>query len=97
MFCPFCRSKILAPGHTSGPFCTNLVKKSLFLLFTTTGLVIFIAILIGTPSSLIEILGSAVITERALKSTRLAIKFPLILPPFPFNLSLIDLYGLPER
>ena len=94
---PFFFSKILAPGYMSGPFLTNLVKNERFISLTNTGLVIFLAIFIGTPSSRIEILGSAVITDRALKSTRFAIKFPLIRPPLPFNLSLIDFKGLPER
>ena len=94
---PFFFSKIFAPGHSSGPFCTNFVKNALFILLTVTGLVIFLAIFIGIPNSRIEIFGSAVITERALKSTRFAIKLPLIRPPLPFKRSLIDFKGRPER
>ena len=44
-----------------------------------------------------EMFGSAVITERALKSTRFAIKLPLIRPCFPDKRSFIDFRGLPER
>ena len=95
--CPFRFSKIFAPGHSSGPFNTNLVKNALLTAFTRTGFVIFLAIFIGIPSSRIEMFGSAVITERALKSTRFAIKLPRIRPPFPFNLSLIDFNGRPDR
>ena len=72
-------------------------KKRIFLSLTTTGRVIFFAIFIGIPNSRMEIFGSAVITERALKSTRFAIRLLLILPLLPFNLSFNDFKGLPER
>ena len=51
----------------------------------------------GTPNSLIDKLGSGVMTERALKSTRFPIKLPLTRPLLPFNLSLIAFNGRPER
>ena len=66
-------------------------------MLTVTGLVKFLAILSGTPSSLIDNCGSGVITERALKSTRFPIRLPLTRPAFPFNRSLIDFRGRPER
>ena len=91
------RSRILAPGCLSGPVLTSLVRNPLLFSLTTTGFVIFLAIFKGTPSCLIDKLGSGVITERALKSTLLPIRFPLTLPVLPFNLSFIDLSGLPER
>ena len=61
------------------------------------GLVIFFAILIGTPNSLIDTLASGVITERALKSTRFPIRLPLTRPTLPPNRIFIDFKGLPER
>ena len=94
---PFFFSRILAPGYSSCPFKTSFSKKALLILLTRTGFVIFFAIFIGIPSSRIEMLGSAVITERALKSTRLAIRLPLIRPLLPLRRSLIDFKGLPER
>ena len=65
--------------------------------FTVTGFVIFLATLSGIPNSRIDKFGSGVITERAEKSTRLPIRLPLTRPPFPFNRSLMDLSGRPER
>ena len=62
-----------------------------------TGFVIFLATLRGIPSSRIDKLGSGVITERAEKSTRFPMRFPLTRPPFPFKRSLIDFKGRPER
>ena len=45
-------SKVLAPGYLLAPFfMTNIVKYSIFLSFTFSGNVIFIAIFIGTPNS----------------------------------------------
>ena len=55
----------------------------------------FLAIAIGTPSSLMEIFGSGVITDLAEKSTRFPMRFPLILPCLPLRRSLIDLRGRP--
>mgnify|MGYP000867847838 CR=1 FL=1 len=42
-------------------------------------------------------LGSGVITLLADLSTRFPIRLPLTRPPLPFNLSLIDFNGRPER
>ena len=97
MFSPFARSNIFAPGYSSGPFCINFVKKLLLRSFTFTGLVIFIAIFIGTPNWRIDKFGSPVITERALKSTRFPIRFPLIRPYLLFKRSIIHCNGRPER
>ena len=55
---------------------------------TTTGLEEFNIILIGTPTSSISKLGSAVITVRAEKFTRLPIMLPRNNPSFPVNLQL---------
>ena len=57
----------------------------------------FKATLNGTPSSLILMFGSGVITLRAEKSTRLPIRFPLIRPSFPLRRCLSVLSALPER
>ena len=45
----------LAPGQTSGPFNITFFKFSILYLFTTSGNVIFDAIFIGTPNSLIQV------------------------------------------
>lgn len=63
---------------------------------TVSGYVRFKAILHGTPSSSILIVGSGVITVRAEKSTRFPIKFPLIRPSLALSLLQIDLMGLPD-
>lgn len=63
---------------------------------TVSGYVRFSAILHGTPSSSMLIVGSGVITVRAEKSTRLPIKLPLIRPSFAFSLLHIDLIGRPD-
>ena len=97
IFSPFLRSNILAPGYTSGPFWMSFIKKSRFLSFTVIGLVIFIAIFLGTPSCLIDKLGSPVITERALKSTRFPMRLPRIRPLFEFNLPIMHWRGRPDR
>ena len=65
--------------------------------FTTTGLVMFFAILSGTPSSLMDKLGSGVMTERAEKSTRLPMRLPRTRPPLPFKRSLMDFSLRPDR
>ena len=76
----------LAPGYLFGPFFTNSLRKSLLCIVTVSGTVIFMAILIGTPTSSTSKLGSGDITVLALKSTLFPIKFPLIIPSFPFIL-----------
>ena len=96
MFSPFFFSRIFAPGYSSGPFRTSLLKKLLFKSFTVIGFVIFFAIFSGIPSSRIDKFGSGVMTERAEKSTRFPIKFPLTRPPFPLRRSIIDFSGLPD-
>mmetsp|Transcript_18841 Transcript_18841/g.58615 ORF Transcript_18841/g.58615 Transcript_18841/m.58615 type:complete len:202 (+) Transcript_18841:923-1528(+) len=53
--------------------------------------------LTGTPTSSIEMLGSAVMTVRALKSTRLPIRLPRMRPSLPFRRWQMDLMGRPER
>lgn len=63
---------------------------------TVSGYVRFKAILQGTPSSSILMVGSGVITVRAEKSTRFPIKFPLIRPSFALSLLQMDLMGLPD-
>ena len=50
----------------SGPFLTNFSKNLMFRSFTVIGFVKFFAILIGTPNSVADKLGSGVITDRAL-------------------------------
>jgi len=97
MFSPPLRSRIFAPGYSSGPLRTSLVSMRRFMSFTTTGFVMFFAILRGTPSSLMERLGSGVMTDRAEKSTRLPMRLPRTRPPLPFRRSLMDLSGRPER
>lgn len=64
---------------------------------TVSGYVKFKAMLHGTPSSSMLIVGSGVITVRAEKSTRFPIRLPLILPSFAFSLLQIDLIGRPDR
>mmetsp|Transcript_11141 Transcript_11141/g.46368 ORF Transcript_11141/g.46368 Transcript_11141/m.46368 type:complete len:286 (-) Transcript_11141:360-1217(-) len=51
----------------------------------------------GTPTSSIEMLGSAVMTVRAEKSTRLPIRLPRMRPSLPLRRWQIDLMGRPER
>ena len=63
---------------------------------TSSGNVMFWAIVLGTPTWSIRRLGSGVMTVRAEKSTRLPIKLPLTLPSLPFNLCLIDFNGRPD-
>ena len=48
------------------------------------------------PSWLIDRFGSGVITERALKSTRLPIKLPRTRPVLPFSRSLTAFNGRPD-
>ena len=64
---------------------------------TVSGKVKFNAMVQGTPSSSMPMLGSPVITVRALKSTRLPMRLPLMRPLLPFSLWLMDLMGRPER
>lgn len=63
---------------------------------TVSGYVRFKAILQGTPSWSMLMVGSGVMTVRAEKSTRLPIKLPLIRPSFALSLLHIDLMGLPD-
>ena len=64
---------------------------------TVSGNVMFSAMLHGTPSSSTDRLGSGVMTLRALKSTRLPIRFPRMRPPLPFSRSLMLFTGRPLR
>ena len=97
MCSPFLRSNIFAPGYVSGPFSINFIKKSRFRSLTVTGLVIFLAILRGTPNCLIDKFGSPVMTERALKSTRLPIKLPRIRPFLELRRPMMHCKGRPDR
>ena len=65
---------LFAPGYTLLPLRINVYKRLILYLLTTSGNVKFIAILYGTPSSSMLKLASGLMTERALKSTRLPIK-----------------------
>ena len=94
---PFFLWILLAPGHLSGPFSTNLVNLSILKVFTVSGLVKLVAILMGTPSWSNSKLGSGVITLLAEKSTLLPIRLLRIRPSLPFNLWRIAFKGLPER
>jgi hypothetical protein len=64
---------------------------------TISGYVKFSAIDRGTPTWLMLMLGSGVITVRAEKSTRLPIRLPRIRPSFPRKRCRIDLIGRPDR
>ena len=66
-----------------------------FAILLSIWVVIFFAIPIGTPNSFIDNVGSGVITVLPEKSVLLPIKFALILPCFPFNLSEIDFNAFP--
>ncbi len=60
--------------------------SSMFHSFTYTGTVTSFAIISGTPTSLILMLGSGEITVRAEKFTRLPDRLDLKRPSLPFNL-----------
>lgn len=64
---------------------------------TVSGYVRFRAMLQGTPSSSMFIVGSGVMTVRAEKSTRFPIKLPLIRPSLALSLLHMDLMGRPDR
>ena len=64
---------------------------------TISGYVMLRAMLHGTPSSSMAMLGSPDMTVRAEKSTRLPIRLPLTRPDLPFRRWPIDSNGLPER
>ncbi len=64
---------------------------------TISGYVMLRAMLHGTPSSSMAMLGSPDMTVRAEKSTRLPIRLPLTRPDLPFRRCPIDSRGLPER
>src|SRR3989344_9590338 len=65
--------------------------------FTLSGTVRFIAIILGTPTSLISIIGSGLITVLAQKFVLLPAKLCLILPSLLFILSVNVFKGCPER
>ena len=64
---------------------------------TISGYVMLRAMLHGTPSSSMAMLGSPDMTVRAEKSTRLPIRLPLTRPDLPLRRWPIDSNGLPER
>ena len=63
---------------------------------TASGKVRLRAMLHGTPSSSMPMLGSPVMTVRAEKSTRLPIRLPRMRPSLPLSRWLMDLMGLEE-
>src|SRR3989344_513020 len=65
--------------------------------FTLSGTVRFIAIILGTPTSLISIIGSGLITVLAQKLVLFPARLCLILPSLLFILSVIVFKGCPER
>src|SRR3990167_5958536 len=84
----------LTLGYTC-PFLINLVKYSILNFVTISGYVTFEHISYGIPTSSIESVGSAVITDLIDLSTRLPIISNLNLPPLPLNLTFKDFNGLP--
>mmetsp|Transcript_60051 Transcript_60051/g.190767 ORF Transcript_60051/g.190767 Transcript_60051/m.190767 type:complete len:328 (-) Transcript_60051:474-1457(-) len=87
----------VSPGGGWGPFSTSFFSRSMLYGVTISGTVRLRAIDHGTPSWSMEMLGSAVITVRAEKSTRFPIRFPRIRPSLDLSRWEIDLIGRPER
>lgn len=71
-----------APGQLSFRF-TSFSSSLMLYRVTRSGNVRIAASDFGTPTSSMSIVGSAVITERPLKFTRLPIRFPRTRPVLP--------------
>mmetsp|Transcript_38185 Transcript_38185/g.85240 ORF Transcript_38185/g.85240 Transcript_38185/m.85240 type:complete len:202 (-) Transcript_38185:74-679(-) len=73
----------LAPGQSSAPRATKACSSDRLYGVTSSGTVRFLATLLGTPTSSRLRLGSAVMTVRAEKSTRLPMRFWRMRPSLP--------------
>ena len=82
---PSGRTIYSAPGYWSGPFRIRFLSSSIFQGVTRSGIVSLWATSIGTPTSLMSMLGSGEITVLAEKSTRFPERFPLNRPSLPFS------------
>mmetsp|Transcript_4220 Transcript_4220/g.8817 ORF Transcript_4220/g.8817 Transcript_4220/m.8817 type:complete len:222 (+) Transcript_4220:3598-4263(+) len=87
----------LAPGCWVGPFATSSRSLATLKGVTRMGTVRLEATLLGTPTSSMPRLGSAVMTVRAEKSTRFPMRFPRIRPSFPLRRCCTVLSARPER
>ena len=80
----FLPSKQLAPGYLFDPLIKFRLSLSLLNFEIFSGIVSFIATLMGIPIEFIAIFGSGEITDLPEKSTRFPPRLPLNLPFFPF-------------
>jgi len=94
---PFDLMMCLAPGWVVGPFATSCAIRLMLYGVTSSGTVRFIATDRGTPTWSMPKFGSAVMTVRAEKSTRLPMRLPRNRPSFPFRRCWIVLRGRPDR
>ncbi len=79
-----------APGYSLGPLWTAACRRSRLSSRTTSGKLSVLATRTGMPSSSTEMLGSGVMTERALWSTRLPLRLPRMRPSLPFSRLVTD-------